>query len=77
LARSGAFSTHQKLLQLLLIWMVPIVGAIVSLYVVRDPPSPVSGHYSTEMEWNDLWRAAHSDSSQASAPDTHSGSGSS
>ena len=74
--RSGSFSARQKLYQFLLIWIIPFVGAVASLYVARDPASPVRGRYLEEMQREAAWSlTTRPDGSPIDAPGSNAGDG--
>ena len=49
--RSGAYTSRQKTAQLLIIWVIPILGAIVVLSVLNAAASP--SDYSANVEFPD------------------------
>jgi hypothetical protein len=62
LVRSDMCSTNQRLAQLLVIWLIPIAGAMLVLAVLKPPREPVRNSPSDMSPVrDDLWLVARSD----------------
>lgn len=53
--RDELASPAQRIAQLLFIWLVPILGAIVTLAVLRNSPEPSRGTYRKEPDMGDQY----------------------
>jgi hypothetical protein len=71
LVRSDVYSANQRSGQLLVIWLIPIAGAMLVLAVLKPPREPVRNSPSDMAPVrDDLWLVARSDVDTSS----HSGS---
>lgn len=51
-ARSDSFEPHQKYIQCVLIWLLPIIGAAVAYVFTREPKISVHGHPTDNSSYN-------------------------
>jgi len=53
--KAESFSRSEKLLQLMLIWLLPVAGAVASIYVAYDPTPPIHPSGSPESGIESGW----------------------
>ena len=51
-ARSDSFEPHQKYIQCILIWLLPIVGAGIAYVFTREPKMSVRGYPTDSSSYN-------------------------
>ena len=68
LVRSGTFTRRQKRLQAVLVWVVPIVGAITCLYFLTESQHSRAAQSSGDPGYTDSWLAGSD-----TPPDQHRG----
>ena len=64
LVRSSTFTGKQKIMQAVLVWSLPVIGAVTCLYFLTEPQNSKHGNSTAEVGYTDNWLAGSDNPSE-------------